>query len=83
MLGSFFFESTTGFSVIIKGTFTAGQSLKNVLWLPVLLVFRLALTLNLAGLSLPEPLAKYYNQFKTVYFLLGMMMIGMDLTGLR
>lgn len=29
VLGSFFFESTTGFSVIIKGTFTAGQSLKK------------------------------------------------------
>lgn len=83
VLGSFFFESTTGFYVTAKGSFTARQSLAKVVRLPVLYAFLAGLTANLAGVALPEPLAVYANQFKIVYSLLGMMVIGMGLTGLR
>lgn len=83
VLSSFFFEATTGFYVTAKGMFTARQSLGKVLRLPVLYAFIVALILNLAGVSLPQPLTEYSSQFKIAYSLLGMMVIGMGLTGLR
>ena len=66
-----------------KGSFTARQSLAMVLRLPVLYAFLLGLMLNLAGLSLPETFVSYGGQFKVAYSILGMMVIGMGLDGLR
>lgn len=83
VLASSFYESTTGFYITAKGSFTARQSLAMVLRLPVLYAFLLGLVLNLAGVSLPETFVGYGGQFKVAYSILGMMVIGMGLDGLR
>ena len=83
VLASFFYESTTGFYITAKGTFTARESLAKVLRLPVLYAFLLALILNLAGVRLPESLAEYLGQFRIAYSIIGMMLIGMGLVGFR
>lgn len=83
VLASLFYESTTGFYVTAKGSFSARDSLGKVLKLPVLYAFAAALILNLSGVALPEGLLQYAGQFKIGYSLLGMMVIGMGLDGLR
>lgn len=83
VLASFFYEATTGFYFTAKGNFTARQSLAKIRRLPALYAFMLALLLNLSGVSLPESMAIYTSQFKLVYSILGMMVIGMGLHGLR
>ncbi len=83
VLASFFYESTTGFYITAKGEFSAQESLGKVLRLPVLYAFLAGLALNISGVVLPEALARYTGQFKVTFSLLGMMVIGMGLEGLR
>lgn len=82
ILASFLYEATTGFYITAKGTFTARQSLAKVSRLPALYAFSLALILNLSGVSLPASIAEYASQFKIVFSILGMMLVGMGLNGL-
>lgn len=82
ILASFLYEATTGFYITAKGTFTARESLAKVRRLPALYAFVLALILNLSGVSLPISIAEYASQFKIVFSILGMMLVGMGLNGL-
>lgn len=50
--------------------------------LPVLYAFALALVLNVSGLTLANSITTYTSQFKVVFSILGMMLIGMGLDGL-
>ena len=83
VLASFFYEATTGFYITAKGTFTALESFKKVCRLPTLYAFVAALVLNLIGIDLPESISVYAGQFKVVFSILGMMVIGMGLDGMR
>lgn len=83
VLASFFYEATTGFYITAKGAFTAAESLKKVVRLPALYAFLSGLLLNLSGVTLPDPVTGYAGQFKVVFSILGMMVIGMGLDGVR
>lgn len=83
VLASFLFEATTGFYVTAKGQFTVQQSLQKIIKLPVIYAFILGLVLNLLGLGIPEAVESYTAQFKGAYGILGMMLIGMGLVGLK
>lgn len=83
VLASFFYEATTGFYITAKGTFTALESFKKVCKLPTVYAFLAALVLNLTGVGLPESITAYAGQFKVVFSILGMMVIGMGLDGMR
>lgn len=83
VLASFLFEGTTGFYVTAKGNFTVKQSLQKIIKLPVIYAFILGLVLNLMGFGIPEAVESYTAQFKGAYGILGMMLIGMGLVGLK
>ena len=83
VLASFLYESTTGFYVTAKGKFTVKQSLKKILKLPLLHAFVVGLICNLAGIAIPEEIVLYAAQFKVAYGILGMMMLGIGLVGLK
>ncbi|NQY86228.1 MAG: AEC family transporter [Colwellia sp.] len=83
VLASLLYESTTGFYVTAKGNFTVKQSLKKISKLPILHAFVLGLICNLAGFKIPEEIVSYTAQFKGAYGILGMMMLGMGLIGLK
>lgn len=83
VLASFFYETTSGFYIAAKGRFTARESLGKVIRLPPLYAFGAALLLKVLGIGLPAPVALYAGQFKVVFSILGMMVIGMGLDGLR
>ena len=83
VLASLLYESTTGFYVTAKGNFTVKESLIKISKLPILYAFVLGLCLNIIGLEIPETLSAYTSQFKGAYGILGMMMLGMGLIGLK
>lgn len=83
VLASLLYESTTGFYVTAKGNFTVKESLVKISKLPILYAFVLGLCLNIIGLEIPETLSAYTSQFKGAYGILGMMMLGMGLIGLK
>lgn len=83
VLASLLYESTTGFYVTAKGNFTVKEALKKISRLPILYAFILGLILNFAGFEIPESLDSYTAQFKGAYGIMGMMMLGMGLIGLK
>ena len=82
ILASFLYEATCGFYITAQGTFTARESLGKVVRLPALYAFILAFVLNLSGVTMPDSITIYASQFKVVFSILGMMLIGMGLDGL-
>ena len=83
VLASLLYESTSGFYVTAKGNFTVKEALKKMSRLPILYAFILGIVLNIAGFEIPEVISSYTAQFKGAYGILGMMMLGMGLIGLR
>lgn len=83
VLASLLYESSTGFYVTAKGNFTVKDSLLKVARLPILYAFILGIICNVLGLKIPEEIASYTAQFKGAYGILGMMMLGMGLMGLK
>ncbi|WP_419768094.1 AEC family transporter [Arcobacter sp.] len=83
VLTSLLYESTTGFYVTAKGNFTVSQALKKMSKLPILYAFILGIILNLVGFEIPQAISSYTAQFKGAYGILGMMMLGMGLIGLK
>ncbi len=81
MLGVIFFENSLGFFIAAKGTHSGAHSLKKLLKLPTVYTFLLGLTLN--ALDVRLPLEAAIANFRGAYTLLGMMMIGMSLAGVR
>lgn len=83
VLASLLYESTTGFYVTAMGNFTVGEALKKISRLPILYAFILGIVLNIAGFEIPAAIHSYTTQFKGAYGILGMMMLGMGLIGLK
>ncbi len=83
VLASLLYESTSGFYVTAKGNFTVKQSIKKISRLPILYAFILGVIFNLLGVEIPTAINDYTGQFKGAYGILGMMMLGMGLVGLR
>lgn len=83
VLASLLYESTSGFYVTAKGNFTVKQALLKMAKLPILYAFLLGILLNIAGLQVPDTISAYAAQFKGAYGILGMMMLGMGLIGLK
>jgi predicted permease len=83
MLASLLYESTIGFYIIARGNYTFRQSLLKVARLPSLYAMHLGLVCNYFG-WFPEPaLMEFMEYFKGTFAILGMMMIGMGLKGVR
>lgn len=83
VLASLLYESTTGFYVTAKGNFTVKQSIQKIIKLPTIYAFILGISLNLLGFGIPEAISAYTAQFKGAYGILGMMLIGMGIVGLK
>jgi len=83
VLASLLYESTVGFFVVAKGHYSINQSLLKVVKLPSLYALIFGLILNISEVKLSENLLDYLDYFKGTYAILGMMMIGMGLKGLK
>ncbi|MBE0492525.1 MAG: AEC family transporter [Sulfurospirillum sp.] len=83
VLASLLYENTVGFFVVAKGHYSIIQSLIKVAKLPSIYAMILGLTCNILQVKLGADLANYLDTFKSAYAILGMMMIGMGLSGLK
>lgn len=83
VLGSLLYESTIGFFIIAKGSYSVSDSLRRVLRLPAVYAMILGLIFNFLQIKLSQDLLNYLDYFKGAYAILGMMMIGMSLHGLN
>jgi predicted permease len=83
VLASLLYESTIGFFIVAKGNFTIKQSLLKVARLPSIYALILGIVFNVQGISLGVEAEGYLENFKSGYAILGMMMIGMGLSGIK
>lgn len=83
VLASFLYESSTGFYVTARGHFSTREVFHKLLRLPPLYTFIAGLLWNLSGLTMPPAVLEFSGYFKGAYGILGMMILGMGLTGLR
>lgn len=83
VLASLLYENTIGFFVVAKGQYSIKDSLIKVAKLPALYALIFGLTLNVMEIKISTDLSNYLDTFKNAYAILGMMMIGMGLKGLK
>lgn len=83
ILASLLYQNSIGYYITAKGNFTAKESLKKVLKLPVLHAFILGIILNLLGFKMPEMFLDYTNYLKGAYAVLGMMLLGMGMENIK
>lgn len=82
-LGAIFFENTFGFYHVARSAHTVRDSLLRMLRLPALHAFVLGVILNLSGVQLGQTILDAAELFRDTYSVLGMMMVGLALSGLR
>lgn len=83
MLASLLYESSVGFYIIARGNYTFKQSLQKVAKLPSLYALHLGLFFNYMGWMPSIEMMEFMEYFKGTFAILGMMMIGMGLQGIR
>lgn len=83
LLASFLYESSSGFYVVAKGNLSPKEALKKMLKLPPIYAFVLGIILNLLGVTLSQNYLLFMENFKGAYGVLGMMMIGFGLVGIK
>lgn len=83
VLASILYQNSVGYYITAKGNFTAMQSIKKVMKLPVLYAFVFGIILNLYGVKLPEVFASYSSYLKGSYAILGMMLLGMGMEKIK
>lgn len=83
ILASILYQNSIGYYITAKGNFSAKESIKKVLKLPVIYAFILGIILNLNGIKIPDMLFSYSEFLKGAYAILGMMLIGMGMEKFR
>lgn len=83
VLANILYQNSVGYYITAKGNFTALQSLKKVVKLPVLHAFVLGVVLNINEVQIPEMFNAYSTYLKGAYAILGMMFLGMGLEKIR
>lgn len=83
VLASILYQNSVGYYITAKGNFSAIESIKKVLKLPVLHAFILGVTLNLMEIKIPEMFMDYNNYLKGAYAILGMMLLGMGMEKIK
>lgn len=82
-MGLVLYESTLGFYITAKGTYSPRESLRRLLGLPSLYALLLGLLMNAGSVHLPESYFTLAENFRGAYSILGMMIIGLGVSGLK
>jgi hypothetical protein len=82
LLGVTLYDNSLGYFISVKGSYTPLQCLIKVFRLPTLYAFLLGLIVNVFHIPMPEVYTEFITPIKGVYVVLGMMIIGIGLTGL-
>lgn len=79
VLGFIFYEYTVGFFIVAKGNHTIDECFKKIKKLPALYAFLIGILANISRMQMSETFNLALDNFKGVYTILGMMMIGFGL----
>jgi predicted permease len=82
-LGFTLYESSVGFFITAKGHHTLKECLIKVLRLPTLYAFFIGVVLSLTEVRFPSEISDVLDRFVGAYTVLGMMMIGLGLSGIQ
>ena len=83
VLASILYQNSVGYYITAKGHFTAKESIKKVLKLPVLYAFILGIIFNISGFKIPDIFLYYADYLIGTYAILGMMLLGMGMEKMR
>ena len=83
ILGLTVFENSLGFYMIARGRHTAAECIYKLIRLPAIYALLGGLLFNLLQISMPEVFAEFMNHIKGAYTVLGMMIIGVGIAGLK
>lgn len=79
-IGLYFFTFTIGYYVLARGKFSASESIKKLLSLPVLWALLIGLPLGFVDIDVPEVAATYRQHLTGTMIILGMMLVGTALS---
>ncbi|MSR67467.1 hypothetical protein EXS65_01395 [Candidatus Peribacteria bacterium] len=82
-MGLVLYESTLGFYITAKGTYSPRESLRKLLRLPSLYALIAGLLMNAGTVQLPESYFSLADNFRGAYSILGMMIIGLGVSGFK
>lgn len=82
-LGISLYETTLGFFLMARGSFTAKKSLTKLLKLPILYAYLLGLLVNLNHIQLGSIFFDTAANFRGAFTILGMMIIGIGLADIK
>lgn len=83
LLGVTLYENSLGYFISAKGVCTTRECMLKLVQLPAIYAFAAGLTLNYFQFRSPELLSEFFGHIKGVYVVLGMMIIGLGLNGLK
>jgi malate permease and related proteins len=83
ILGNTIFENSIGFYIFAKGSHSPSQCLKKLASVPTIYAFIVGLIFNLLHVPVPEVFNDFMVHIKGTYTVLGMMIIGLGLSGLQ
>jgi malate permease and related proteins len=83
LLGITLYENSIGFYIFAKGSHTAAECLWKLIKLPTLYAFTGGLVINLLHVQIPELFTEFMGHIKGTYTVLGMMIIGLGLAGIK
>lgn len=75
-------ESTVGFYLSAKGHHTPAEAFRKTVRLPLIYALLAAVLVNFSGVELPGLVKEFLHYFQGAYTVLGMMIIGLALSGL-
>ncbi len=82
LLGVTLYDSSLGYYISVKGSYTPMECIKKILSLPTLYAFLLGLIINLFQIPVPTIYTDFINPIKGVYVVMGMMIVGIGLASL-
>jgi hypothetical protein len=83
LLGAILFGDTIGYYTIARGNYHAREAFRKVITLPTVYAFLLGVIANKAGMPLGGIYTTITRDFRGVFVILGMMIIGMGLADIK
>lgn len=83
ILGLTVYENSLGFYMIARGRYTAAECISKLVRLPAIYALISGLLFNLLHIPMPDVFAEFMKHIKGAYTVLGMMIIGVGIAGLK
>jgi predicted permease len=83
ILGLTLYENTLGFYLMARGKYTVKECLNKVVKLPALYALFGGVLLNFLHVPIPDIFTEFMKHIKGAYTVLGMMVIGLGIAGLK